>query len=280
MTRRVSSREVGVCNVERATMTAARDRLAIAELTTTLAGDFDLPTVLDTVAHDAQRGFQAASAAVVLLDEHHQTGDTGIQVVAEALPHTTDADLAFLTAGPALDSARDGAVTMIADLADAEDSRWPGYRRDALRAGMRGMRAFPLILLGTPMGALVIHTDEPWGARRPNNLGQTLANLAAIAISMAPYAPQRRSDIRDTIETVLQGTIQIATATGLIAEVSGIEPAQARLQLHRVARAHQATVSTHADRIVRAYNSDPQHFAESGLLAAPAVLPAPPHIDI
>jgi hypothetical protein len=260
-------------------MTAARDRLAIAELTTALAGDFDLPTVLDTVAHDARRGFEASSAAVVLLDGRHRTGDTGIQVVAEALLKTTDADLSFLTAGPVLASARDGAVAMIADLADAEDTRWPGYRRDALRAGMRGMRAFPVTMLGSSVGALVVHTGDPWGLGRPNDLGQILANLTAIAISIAPHSQQRRSDTRGTIETVLQGTIMIATATGIVAEVAEIDPAQARLHVHRLARAHQSTVTAHAERIVTAYDSDPQHFATSTLLAPPAVLPLPPHID-
>src|SRR3954470_17813675 len=155
MTNRTSSREHGVLPLERPAMTAARDRLAIAELTTMLAGDFDLPTVLETIAHDARTGFDASSAAVVLRDDAHRTGEAGIQVVAEALPRTTDADLRLLTAGPVLESARDGAVTMIPDLADTEDTRWPDYRRDALRAGMRGMRAFPLTVLGLPVGGLV-----------------------------------------------------------------------------------------------------------------------------
>ena len=91
-------------------MTASRDRLAIAELTATLTGEFDLPTVLDTVAQDAREGFDATSAAVILLDGERQTGDTGVQVVAEALSQPTDADLSFIGSGPGLDSARGGAV--------------------------------------------------------------------------------------------------------------------------------------------------------------------------
>jgi GAF domain-containing protein len=260
-------------------MTAARDRLAIADLTTTLAGDFDLPTLLETIAHDARTGLQASSAAVVLRDDGHRTGDAGVQVVAEALPRTTDADLRLLTAGPVLESARDGAVTMIPDLADTEDTRWPDYRRDALRAGMRGMRAFPLTVLGLPVGALVVHTGEPWGVQRPSELGQILANLAAIAISIAPHSHQRRSDTGDTVESLLQGTILIATATGIIAELNQTDPSYARLQLHRLARAYQVTVSDHAERIVTAYNDDPERFASSALLAPPTVLPPPPHID-
>ncbi len=258
-------------------MNVARDRLAIAQLTATLTGEFDLPTVLDDVAHDALAGLDAWLAAVVLLDGQRHVSDVGIQVVAEALRAPTDADLSFLTAGPALASARDGAVTMIDDLTDADDTRWPGYCRDALRAGVRGMRGFPLIVLGSSVGVLVVHTDVPWGMGRPNEFGQILANLAAIAISIAPHSIQRRADANDTIELLLQGTIAIATATGIIAEVSESEPTQARLQLHRLSRAYQATVTTHAERIVMAYNGDPADMAP--LLAPPGTPPPAAHID-
>ncbi len=260
-------------------MTPQRDQLAIAALTAMLADEFDLPTVLDTVAYNARASFDASSAAVVLLGARDGTDDLGMQVVAEALPQSTDSDLSFLTSGPALASARDGAVTMVADLADASDTRWPTYRRDALRAGMRGVRAFPLVLLGSSVGTLVIHTGDPWGAQRPNAVGQTLANLAAIAISIAPHLSQRRGDTKDTIESVLQGTVTIATATGIVAELADLDVAAARLQLHRLARAHQATVGSYAERIVTAFNSDPERLASSGLLALPEVLPPPPHIN-
>ena len=260
-------------------MTASRDRLAIAELTATLTGEFDLPTVLDTVAQDAREGFDATSAAVILLDGERQTGDTGVQVVAEALSQPTDADLSFIGSGPGLDSARGGAVTMVPDLADATDTRWPDYRRQALRAGMRGMRGFPVSILGSSVGALVIHTGEPWGVQRSNDFGQVLANLTALAISIAPHVVQRRSDTGDTIATLLQGTVTIATATGILAELSGLEPAQARLHLHRLARAHQRTVTEHAARIVAAHNEDPSQIKRSPLLSPPAELAPPPHID-
>lgn len=260
-------------------MTAARDGTAIAQLTATLAGEFDLPTVLDTVAHDARGGLAAWAASVVLLDDRHGVDDAGIQVVAEALREPTDAELSFVTTGPALVSARNGAVTMIDDLADAQDTRWPQYRLDALQAGIRGMRSFPLKVLGSSVGALVVHTDEPWGVQRPNELGQTLANLAAIAISIAPQLHQRRAEVGETIETLLHGTVVIATATGIIAELTGGDAPRARLLLHRLARAHQNTVTTHADRLVTAYNVDPAGIAQSELLAVPGELPPPPHID-
>ncbi|ORB63625.1 GAF domain-containing protein [Mycolicibacterium tusciae] len=260
-------------------MIAARDRLAVAALTTALTGDFDLPTLLDTAAHDACAGFGAVSAAVILLDDHRRAGDTGVEVVAEALSSHAEVDLRFLTNGPALDSARGGAVTMIADLADAADTRWPSYRRDALQAGMRAMRSFPVIVLGASVGALVVHTPDPWGSQRSNELGVILANLIAVAISMGNDSGRRHADTSETIQTLLRGTVAIATATGVIAEKLSLEPARARLHLHRLARAHQNTVTNHAELIIAAHDDQADDARLSGLLAAPTLPPAPPRIN-
>lgn len=70
----------------------------------------------------------------------------------------------------------------------------------------------------------------------------------------------------------------IASATGIIAQALGLEPGHARLALHRMARAHQSTVTAHAQAIVAAFDRDPASIGSSGLLAAPSELPEPPHI--
>ncbi len=259
-------------------MTAAQNRLAIAELTATLTTDFDLPTVLSTIAADACHGYAAVSAVVTLLDDRGD--DATIRVVAEALREPIDADLGFVSSGPGFDTARGGGVTMIADLAEVHDTRWPGYRHDALRAGMRGMRAFPVTTLGTSMGALVVHTDDPWGVVRPNDLGQTLANLTALALSIAPHAATRRITTEDLIESLLQGTSTIASAIGIVAEHLGGTAEQARLTLHRLARAHGVTVSSHAAAIVAAHDSDPTtELTATGLLIPPPALRPPTRIN-
>lgn len=260
-------------------MIVARDRLAVSDLTTVLTGSFDLPTVLDTVATVARAAFDAASTTVILLDGDHRADDSGIQVVAEALRDGADIDPRLLTNGPGPDCARSGVVTMVADFRSAGDTRWEGYRPDALRAGILGIRAFPLKVLGSSIGALVVHTDDPWGVERPSELGVTLANLAALAISVDPHSEQRRSDTTETIEVLLRGTVAIATATGLIAELTSVDPAVARRQLQRLARAHRVTVTKHAEAIVNAHNADPSGVTRSPLLATPSSPPPPPRLD-
>ena len=259
----------------------ARVRLAIAEITSTLTTDFDLPTLLDTVADKARIGFQAHSAVVLLLD-HRSDRDDGadIQNVAQAQRNGSGSDLTFQSSGPGLHSARDGAVAMIADLADAdaEDTRWPGYRSYAAGRGIRGVRAFPIVALGTPLGSVVVHTDDPWGTARPNDFGQTLANLVAIALSVGASAG-RRGDTTDTVNELLRGMTAIATATGIIAEALDMDADEARLALQRLARSHGQTASRYAHAVLAAQREHPGNPGVTGIFRPPTDPVPPQHID-
>jgi hypothetical protein len=106
-----------------------------------------------------------------------------------------------------------------------------------------------------------------------------LANLIAVAISMGNDSGRRHADTSETIQTLLRGTVAIATATGVIAEKLSLEPARARLHLHRLARAHQNTVTNHAELIIAAHDDQADDARLSGLLAAPTLPPAPPRIN-
>jgi hypothetical protein len=108
----------------------------------------------------------------------------------------------------------------------ADDTRWPAYRQSALAAGMRAVRAFPIVSLHVPLGSIVVHTHEPRGSSRSTTFGQTLANLTAVALSSATV-DDRRVETSNSIEALLDGTMVIASATGMLAEVFGL-PAEAR----------------------------------------------------
>jgi len=245
-------------------------RLTIAELTATLTTDFDLPVLLETIAADAQRGYDAAAAVVVLLDPRHTADDGDVHIVAQVLREPNTFDWSFQRAGPGADSARLGAVTMIEDLTEHADTRWAHYRTHATAAGMRGMRAFPMTSLGKPLGALVLHTDDPWGTMRPNDFGQTLANLTALALSIGPIR-DRSTDTAATIDAVLAGCVQIATATGILAAHLDLNFDQARSYLIRSARQHGTTITTHARVIVSTHDSAPEDSSRLNALLHPPI---------
>ncbi|PRC42209.1 hypothetical protein C6A85_000000111685 [Mycobacterium sp. ITM-2017-0098] len=258
---------------------AAQTRLAIAALTSTLTTNFDLPTLLDTVVENAQVGFAAHSAVVLLLDHRPNNGnDTEIQIVAQAQRSGSALDLTFQRSGPGLISARDGAVAMIADLADTQETRWEAYCAHAASKGLRSVRAFPIISFGTSVGSMVVHTEDPWGAERPNDFGQTLANLVAVALSLGT-TDSRRTDTVNTINHLLHGITAIATATGVIAEISGVSVDDARLQLQRLARSHGQTATTYARAVLAAQRAHPDNPAVTGILRPPPDLTPPQRID-
>ncbi|UGT63831.1 hypothetical protein [Nocardia asteroides] len=270
-------------------MNTAQMRLAVAELTAVLTGDFDVPTVLHSVAHHAQEGFDAVSAAVILTDRRSaEAGGAGLQIVAEYMRDGSGvADPRLHVTGPGMDSARDGAVAMIGDLgdgaarSDADGSgpgaRWGAYRERARTAGLRSVRAFPITALTLPLGSVVVHAADPWGNERPNDFGQILADLTAIALSTGRHEG-RLVAVTDTIDTVLAGTAVLGTATGIIAESFDLDLDVARARLLRLARAHDRTPTAHAEAIVAAHIRAPADPAANPALRLPPGLTPPRRI--
>ncbi|WP_135235701.1 ANTAR domain-containing protein [Nocardia sp. CS682] len=256
-------------------MNSARTRLAIAELTATLTTDFDVPTLLHSVAVHARDCFDAVSAVVILADPQQSAG---MQIVAESLRDGGSADPRLHITGPGLSSARDGAVTMIADLAAGRDASWPQYRRQALAAGLRSVRAFPVVALRMPLGSVVVHLDEPWGLARPNDFGQILADLTAIALSTG-RVEGRRASTGETVVAVLHGATVIAAAVGVLAEYFDLDIPAARQRLVRLARAHDVTPTAHAQAIIEGQNMSPSDPGATGILHPPPELAPPRHID-
>ncbi|WP_107656994.1 ANTAR domain-containing protein [Nocardia suismassiliense] len=259
-------------------MDTARTRLAVAELTATLATDFDVPSVLYTIARHAYECFDAFSAVLVLLDDRNGLAENTIHVVAEALREGRSADPRLHAIGPGYTSACDGAVTMISDLWAPDDTRWPRYREHAIAAGMRAVRAYPVRCLTASLGSLIVHTDDPWGTERPNEFGQVLADLTGIALSLGSV-DGRRVSTRETAEAVLDGTKVIAVAIGILVEQLGLDVEQARLTLVRLARVHGVTPTEQARAIIAGQDAYPADPARSGALHPPADLAPPRRID-
>lgn len=254
-------------------MITASTRLAVAEITASLINDFDLPMLLQKIAVHAFEGFVSLSSAVVLVQ------DQDAYVVAEFVRAGRGLDPILHVSGPGLTSALDGAVAMITDMdSDRDDARWNRYRARAAADGVRSVRAFPIVSLGAPLGSLVVHTDDPWGTERPNEFGQILADLIALALTSG-LVQGRRSTAADSVGTVLRGATTIALATGILAEHFGDGVVDARLRLARLARSHGNTATARAERIVAAQNRVPSALAETGVLDPRPDLEPPRHFD-
>jgi hypothetical protein len=237
-------------------LNSAQTGAVIADLSATLNTEFNLPALLSAVAGHLRIGFDAYSAAVVLLDYRQGLGDDGVHVVAEALREGAVAHAGLHLAGPAVVSANDGVITMIDDLASADDTRWPEYRSRALAAGLRAVRAFPIVALQVPLGSVVIHTEDPWGSSRSGTFGQILANLTAVALASG-VVDDRRAETSRSIEALLDRGVTVAAATGVLAETLGLDVDEARRVLSRLARVHDADDADYARVMIAAHDADP-----------------------
>lgn len=251
---------------------------AIATVTRSMVHDFDLPTVLQNVADQTQVCFQADSAVVVLLDPHRIAGTAALHIVAEASIDAVNTHSLLSTVGPALDSARSGATALVADLVEADDTRWPEYRRRALEAGLRGVRAYPILGGPAPLGSVVIHTAQPWRPNQPNQAGQVFADLTALALAAGMGDGHSSVRLDEAVDAVLEGTTAVATAVGIIAEARGLDISVARLLLTRLARARGITPTDHARAILEAQRENPRNAGAAGVFDSPE-LPIPPRID-
>lgn len=75
--------------------------------------------------------------------------------------------------------------------------------------------------------------------------------------SFCAVAGDRRVDTSTSVETLLAGSMTIASATGLLAEVLGVHVEEARWVLLRSARAQGVSMTAHARVIVDSHNGDP-----------------------
>jgi GAF domain-containing protein len=84
--------------------------------------------------------------------------------------------------GPCFDCYRTGEPSLCADV-EVEVGRWPRFSAVARGAGFHATHALPLRLRGTIIGALnLFHADRGEMARADLNIGQAMADVAAIAI--------------------------------------------------------------------------------------------------
>lgn len=137
--------------------------------------------------------------------------------------------------GPCLDCFRSGVPVLNADLQAAED-RWPAFAPGALGAGFRTVSALPMRLRGRVIGALnLFQTDATAISDADLSAAQAFADVASIAVLQHEAADDARL-LNDQLNRALNSRVSIEQAKGMIAERSGIDPAEAFVWLRGYAR--------------------------------------------
>jgi ANTAR domain/GAF domain len=150
--------------------------------------------------------------------------------------------------GPCLDSVALRAPVLIADLANANDVRWPVYGPAMLDYKIRGIFAIPVVLAGEYVGALDLFRAQPGELPGDHLAGAVVAaELAGI-----PLLDLMDSDLQAAVndpdssawaELNALSRTEVSQATGMLVAQLGVEPAEAlvRLRAHAYATDRSAT---------------------------------------
>ena len=137
---------------------------------------------------------------------------------------------------------------LIADLANANDVRWPVYGPAMLDYKIRGIFAIPVVLAGEYVGALDLFRAQP--GELP---GDHLAGaVVAAELAGVPLLDLMDSDLQAAVndpdssawaELNALSRAEVSQATGMLVAQLGVEPAEAlvRLRGHAYATDRSAT---------------------------------------
>ena len=150
--------------------------------------------------------------------------------------------------GPCLDSVAQRTPVLVADLANANDVRWPAYGPAMLEHQVRGIFAIPVVLAGEYVGALDLFRTKPGELHADHLAGAIVAaELAGI-----PLLDLMDSDLQAAVndpdssawaELNALSRTEVSQATGMLVAQLGVEPAEAlvRLRAHAYATNRSAT---------------------------------------
>jgi ANTAR domain/GAF domain len=150
--------------------------------------------------------------------------------------------------GPCLDSVALHAPVLVADLADANDVRWPAYGPAMLDHKIRGIFAIPVVLAGEYVGALDLFRAQPGDLHVDHLAGA----VVAAELAGMPLLDLMHSDLQAAVndpgsrawaEFNALSRTEVSQATGMLVAQLGVEPAEAlvRLRAHAYATNRSAT---------------------------------------
>jgi hypothetical protein len=175
------------------------------------------------------------------------------------LVHASDAviaaldDLQFsLGEGPCLDTYRDRAAVLVADLNDDRAfARWPGFAHEATQAGARAVFAFPLQIGSAPFGAVELYRGTPGPLSEHDTAIALLIVDDLVQVVLDDLAgPAAQLDPTRHRPVPLFGRPEIPQATGMIAVQLDVSIPQALAHLRAHAFAARRTVQDTAQDVI------------------------------
>ncbi|NQX37062.1 GAF and ANTAR domain-containing protein [Herbiconiux sp. VKM Ac-2851] len=219
---------------------------AFATLTHTLVHDCDFIELLQTVVEICKDITGAAEVGLLLADDGNRlevvtsTRENGDLV--ETMQRGADA-------GPCHQCYLTGEVVSDPHIADSPPE-WAEFRDAALALGLESVVAMPMRFRETTIGVLSLygdHTTHP--DDRDLRAAQTLADAATISI-LHERVLHDTDLLQQQLSLTLRARVVIEQAKGVLAQLHGIHPEDAFIELREYARTHKQNVNDVAAQLV------------------------------
>lgn len=197
-----------------------------------LVDDFDIIDMLTGLTDGCVKLGLATASGILLADDQH---NLRVMAASSERAHLLELFQLQNDEGPCLEAFSTGEPVVHLDLADAFD-RWPTFAPEAVRAGFSSVRAFPLRLRTSAIGAMNLFSAERGAIGEPGkHLAQALADVASIAILQDQMI--RRSDLRaGELQHALDSRVAIEQAKGMLSERANVDMDEAFAMLRTYAR--------------------------------------------
>ena len=219
---------------------------ALVELAGTLVAGFDVVELLTLLADRCVQVLDIAAAGLMLAGP-----DGDLRVMASSSEAMRVLELFELQAndGPCPDCYLSGKPVVNQDLATV-NGRWPRFAPEALAAGFRSVRALPMRLRGSVIGALNLFRAEAGEMCEADvDAAQALADVATIAI-LQHRASLEAQVVNQLRQHALNSRIVIEQAKGVVAEREGLDMGQAFMALRNHARNHNLRLVVLAEDVI------------------------------
>lgn len=213
----------------------------VADLLSTLTGDFDLDEFFQRVFEHAAARMPVTAVAVVLGDSAGRPGVVSMDQASEDLE-----ELQLDTnEGPCLDCFHTGKPVTAPDLSHAEP-RWAAWTDAATARGYRSAYSTPLVSRSVPIGALNVFSDRV-DALEPVHLllAQALADITTVAV-----VTRRSGQLVDQLQQALDSRVVIEQAKGILAGHPDLDLDQAFDLLRKLARTTNSKLTLVAAKVV------------------------------
>jgi transcriptional regulator with GAF, ATPase, and Fis domain len=226
-------------------MNATRAARALAEASAGLVVDHDVAGHVAALLRSCQDVLDAQAAGILLADDHDV-----MELLAASTHDAEDLELhqAQTDEGPCIDAFRTGdAVT--ATEPDDIVARWPRFGPALVERGFTWAHSSPLRWHGQPIGAMGLFrsTGEVLGDDE-SAVVQAFADLATVLIVQTAQVDLEALGLR--VSDALQGRVVIERAKGAVAEIEGVDMAEAYRRLVAEAQSGGSTLTDVAGSVL------------------------------